>query len=155
MSRLLCVQKFLCFLRVFKSPYVTNFCEFKTAHDQTFVRSKPKFVCSIFESVFMSSAFKNTYIQTFVTSKNFVHSRVTMLRLSFFQSCLSDFRAFKVAYVHTTCVQSYLCPDYRAYIRVFRPCNFERTTPSSCVHFGLDISTFFLGPQPALVETGC
>ena len=49
------------------------------------------------------------------------------------------------AYVQTI-VRS--CPDHRAFIRVSRPCNFERTTPPSCVHFGLDISGFGLGPQP-------
>ena len=41
------------------------------------------------------------------------------------------------------------CPDLRAFIRVSRPCNFERRTPPPlCVHFGLDISTLGLGPQP-------
>ena len=55
-------------------------------------------------------------------------------------SVCSDFRAFKVAYVQNivrsklptsrlSCVQRYLCPEYRAFIRVSRPCNFERTTP--------------------------
>ena len=33
---------------------------------------------------------------------------------------------------------------------ISRPCKFERTTPPSCVHLGLDISTFRLGPQPGL-----
>ena len=37
------------------------------------------------------------------------------------------------------------CPDRRAFIRVSRQCNFERTTAPSCVHFGLDISGFGLG----------
>ena len=45
-------------------------------------------------------------------------------------------------------VTDYHIPDHRAFIRVSRPCNFERTTPPSCVHFGLDISGFGLGPHP-------
>ena len=50
----------------------------------------------------------------------------------------------KSVYVQTF-VRSY--PDHHAFIRVCRPCNFERTTPPSCVNFGLDISTFGLGPH--------
>ena len=47
-----------------------------------------------------------------------------------------------------TRVQRCLCSDFRAFIGVSRPFNFERTTRPSCVHFGLDISTFDLAPQP-------
>ena len=63
------------------------------------------------------------------------------------RSC-PDHRAFtRPSCVHVqTIVRS--CPDHRAFIRVSRPCNFERTTPPSCVHFGLDISGFGLGPHP-------
>ena len=78
-----------------------------------------------------------------------------------------------------SCVQSCLCPDLRLFINVSRRCNFENTTPPAivfflvkrmhflegvgyfsaridflhdCVHFGLDISTFGLGPQPGLTR---
>ena len=63
---------------------------------------------------------ESAYVQTFVRSKFFVRS---------------------------TCVQKSPCPDSRAFIGVSRSCNFDRTTPSLCVHFGLDISTFGLEPQ--------
>ena len=46
------------------------------------------------------------------------------------------------------------CPDFRAFFLVSRPCKFERTTPPSCVHLGLDISTFRLGPQPGYWHWG-
>ena len=51
-----------------------------------------------------------------------------------------------------SCVQRYLCPEFRGFIGVSRPCNFESTTPFLCVHFGLDISTFGLAPQPLKVQ---
>ena len=77
-------------------------------------------------------------------------------------SCLS-ISIFKVAYDQTivrsklpmsriSCIQSCLCPDYRAFVGVSRPCNFEITTPLLCVQFGLDISTFGLAPQPLKVQ---
>ena len=56
-----------------------------------------------------------------------------------------NFPAFtKLHYVH---VQTfvYSCPDFRAFFRDSRQCKFERTTPHSCGHFGLDISGFCLG----------
>ena len=52
----------------------------------------------------------------------------------------------RLSCVHQTFVRS--CPDFRAFFLVSRLCKFERTTPPSCVHLGLDISTFRLGPQP-------
>ena len=42
------------------------------------------------------------------------------------------------------------CPDLRDFHCVSRLFKFERTTPPSCVHLGLDISTFRLGPQPGI-----
>ena len=60
----------------------------------------------------------------------------------FVRSC-PDFRAFIRPFVRS-------CPDFRAFFLVSRPCKFERTTTPSCVHLGLDISTFRLGPQPGM-----
>ena len=69
-----------------------------------------------------------------------------MSRLSCVQNFLCpDYRAFKIAYVQTI-VRSKLHMSRLSCVHFFsRPCNFERTL---CVHFGLDISTFGLGPQP-------
>ena len=62
-----------------------------------------------------------------------------MSRLSCIQSCLCpDYRAFKDTFYS----------DYRAFIVVSRPCNFERTTRRLCVYLCQDISTFCLAPQP-------
>ena len=56
------------------------------------------------------------------------------------------------AYVQTVPDGKCLCPDFRAFFLVSRPCKFERTAPPSCVHLGLDISIFRLGPQPGLTR---
>ena len=67
---------------------------------------------------------------------------------TFVRSC-PDHRALQIKFVRSkTKVLVRPSPDHRAFIRVSRPCNFERTTTPSCVHFGLDISTFILEPQP-------
>ena len=145
MSRLSCVQICLC----------PDYRAFKFACVQTIVRSNlpisrlscvPICLCPEYR------AFKFAYVQTIV------RSNLPMSRLSCVQICLCpDYRAFKDIYVQTivrskihmsrlSCVQRYICPDYCAIIHVSRPCNFERTTPPSCVHFSLDISTFGLGP---------
>ena len=105
-------------------------------------------------------AFKVAYVQTIVRSK------LPMIRLSCVPSCICpDYRAFKIAYVQTlvrsklhmsrlSCVQNCICPDYRAfkiaYVQTIVRSFFFQTVCIStlCVHFGLDISTFGLAPQP-------
>ena len=42
------------------------------------------------------------------------------------------------------------CSDFRAFFDVSRLCNFERTTPPSCVHLRSGHTCFRLGPQPGL-----
>ena len=67
----------------------------------------------------------------------------------------TDFRAFmfRLSCVHVqTFVRS--CSDFRAFFDVFRLCNFERTTPPSCVHLRSGHTCFRLGPQPGLVASG-
>ena len=57
-----------------------------------------------------------------------------MTLLSRVQICLClDYRAFKVAMSRLSCVQRYLCPDFCAFICVFRPYNFEGTAPLCAV----------------------
>ena len=79
-------------------------------------------------------------------------SRLSCVHVQTFVRSCPDHRAFtRPSCVHVqTIVRS--CPDHRAFIRVSRPCNFERTTPPSCVHFGLDISGFGLGTQPGKIS---
>ena len=85
-------------------------------------------------------------IRAFVIRLSYVHQtfRAFMTRLScvhqtFVRSC-ADFRAFIRPFVRS-------CADFCPFLLVSRPCKFERTTPPSCVHLGLDKSTFRLGPH--------
>ena len=92
------------------------------------------------------------HVQTFVRSPDF---RAFMFRLScvhvqtFVRSC-SDFRAFmsRLSWVRQTFVRS--CSDFRAFFYVSRLCNFERTTPPSCVRLRSGNTCFRLEPQPGL-----
>ena len=84
---------------------------------------------------------------------------------TFVRSC-PDFRAFdRLSCVHVqTFVRS--CPDFRAFDRlscvhvqtfvrffdVSRLCNFECTTPPSCVHLRSGHTCFRLGPQPGMLS---
>ena len=74
--------------------------------------------------------------QTFVRSCPYFRAFTRLIVRSW-----SDFRAFTRLFVRS-------CPDFRAFFLVSRPCKFECTTSPSCIHLGLDISTFRLGPQP-------
>ena len=100
-----CVQKTLCL----------DFRTFKITYDQTFVRSKPKFVRSISENLW-------------VRAQTIVRSRTPMSRLSFGQKYLCVLRAFKGVYVQTF-VRS--CPDllpvysYKLYITFLYCINFK------------------------------
>ena len=74
-------------------------------------------------------------------------SRVSCVRQTFVRSC-SDFRAFMS---RLSCVRQFFvrsCSDFRAFFDVSRLCNFERTTPPSCVHLRSGHTCFRLGPQP-------
>ena len=140
MSRLSCVHQ--TFVR--SCPDFRAFTRLSCVHVQTFVRS-PDF------RAFMSRL-SCVHVQTFVRScpdfRAFM-SRFSCVRQTFVRS--PDFRAFtrlSCVYVQTF-VRS---PDFRAFFLVSRPCKFERTTPPSCVHLGLDISTFRLGPQPGYLK---
>ena len=111
-------------------------------HVQTFVRSADF-------RAFMSR-FSCVHVQTFVRScpdfRAFM-SRLLCVHQTFVRSC-SDFRAYlsRLSCVRQTFVRS--CSDFRAFFDVSRLCNFERTTPSSCVHLRSGHSCFRLGPQP-------
>ena len=163
MSRLSCVQKTLC----------PDFRAFKIAYVQTFVRSKGKFVRSKIDILCV-------HVQTIVRSKDLmsrlscvpkenscapnvqtiVRSKLPMSRLSCvpkeiscapklifcaFMSGLScvqktlsqDLSAFKIAYL-----QTFVCSE-RKFVR----------DATWCVHFGLDILTFGLAPQPGWIVT--
>ena len=146
-------------------PDFRAFARLSCVH-QTFVRSCPDFRAfmsrfSCVRQTFVRSpdfrAFTRlscVYVQTFVRSPDF---RAFMSRLSCVQQTFvvrspdfrfvrsSDIRAFTRIFVRS-------CPDFRAFFLVSRPCKFERTTPPSCVHLGLDISTFRPGPQPGIVR---
>ena len=76
-------------------------------------------------------------------------SRLSCVRQTFVRSC-SDFRAFmsRLSCVRQTFVRS--CSDFRAFFDVSRLCNFERTTPPSCVHLRSGHTCFRLGPQPGI-----
>ena len=103
-------------------PYQTE-----NAYVQIFVRS-PDFSCVQDETLVRSPDYSCVHDQTFVRSPDL--------------SCFHQtFRAFmsRLSSVHQT---------FRAFFLVSRPCKFERTTPPSCIHLGLDISTFRIGPQP-------
>ena len=103
------------------------------------------------------------HVQTFVRSPDFrAFTRISCSHQTFVRSC-PDFRAFtRISCVHIqTFVRSY--PDFRAFmsrlswvhIQTFvrfslfpDHLNLNARHPPSCVHLGLDISTFRLGPQP-------
>ena len=126
MSRLSCVhvQTFL------QSPDFRAFMSrLSRVHVRIFVRS-----CSDFRA-FMSS------FRAFM-------SRLSCVHQTFVRSC-SDFRAFmsRLSCVRQTFVRS--CSDFRVFFGVSRLCNFERTTPPSCVHLRSGHTCFRLGsPQP-------
>ena len=137
-TRLSCVHQ--TFVRL--CPDFRAFTRLSCVHVQTFVRS-PNF------RAFMSRTFVRSCpdFRAF-TKLSCVHvqnfrafTKLSCIRQTFVRS--SDFRAFTRLFVRS-------CPDFRAFFLVSRPCKFERTTPPSCVHLGLDISTFRLGPQPGL-----
>ena len=92
--------KNVCAFIVRSKTLYPDFRAFKFPHDQTFVRSKPKFVRSNFENFGIP-------LQTIVRSKT------PMSRLSCGQKFLCVLRAFKSAYV-LTFVR--LCPDSFIYI---------------------------------------
>ena len=118
-----CVQKSSC----------PDFRAFKIAYGQTFVRSKRKFVRSKIDNLCV-------HVQTFVRSK------LPMARLSCVpkeNSCAP--KLIICAFMsRLSCVQKALCPDFRA----FKETYVQTYVQTLCVHFGLDISTFGLAPQP-------
>ena len=126
-----------------RSPDLRAFMSRLSCVHQTFVRSCPDFRAF--------TRLSCVHVQTFVRScPDFrAFDRLSCVHQTFVRS--PDFRAFmsRLSCVHQTFVRS--CPDFRAFFLVSRPCKFERTTPPSCVHLGLDISTFRLGPQPGLL----
>ena len=118
------------------------------------------------------------YVQTFVRSKFFVRSSCVRRQICPDHPRPKQYMSRLSCVLVQTIVR--LCPDHPAFksrpscvhvqtfvrspdrkknyilgCSVSRPCNFERTTPPSCVHFGLDISGFGLGPQPghAFIES--
>ena len=53
--------------------------------------------------------------------------------------------------MESLCVRKWLCPDFRAFIRVSRPSNFKRKTRPFCVQFlRLDITAFGLEPHSGM-----
>ena len=107
-----------------------------------FVHSCPDF------RAFMSrlSCVRQTFVRSCSDFRAFM-SRLSCVRQTFVRSC-SDFRAFmsRLSCVRQTFVRS--CSDFRAFFDVSRLCNFERTTPPSCVHLRSGHTCFRLGPQP-------
>ena len=90
------------------------------------------------------------HVQTFVRSPDFrALNRFLCVHVQTFVRS-TDFRAFmsRLSCVRQTFVRS--CSDFRAFFDVSRLCNFERTTPPSCVHLRSGHSCFRLGPQPGI-----
>ena len=117
-------------------PDFPAFTRLSCVHVQTFVRSCPDFRAFMFRLSCVHVQFLCVHVQTFVRSPDF---RAFMFRLScvhvqtFVRS--TDFRAFMFRLF--------------AFFGVSRLCNFERTTPPSCVHLRSGHTCFRLGsPQP-------
>ena len=114
---------------------------------------KPRLRCQTEASMSRPSQTESTYVQTVPDGSclcpdfRAFMSRLSCVRQTFVRSC-SDFRAFmsRLSCVRQTFVLS--CSDFRAFFDVSRLCNFERTTPPSCVHLRSGHTCFRLGPQP-------
>ena len=133
-------------------------------HVQTFLRSCPDF------RVFRSRL--SCVHQTFVRSTDFCSfmSRLWCVHQIFvrsidFSSFMSRFSCVHQTFVRSTDYCSFMsrlwcvhqifvlsCSDFRAFFDVSRLCNFERTTPPSCVHLRSGHTCFRLGSQPGLLS---
>ena len=138
-SKIVHIQTFVCSCPDFRAFMSRLSC----VHVQTFVRSCPDFRAFMFR---LSCVHVQTFVRSCSDFRAFM-SRLSCVRQTFVRSC-SDFRAFmsRLSCVRQTFVRS--CSDFFSFFDVSRLCNFERTTPPSCVHLRSGHTCFRLGLQP-------